>query len=331
MKPVTALISFALAQAVCAPVVADIADRPDVRAFMQEVSARHRFAPAELENLFRQVDLQDKVLESISKPAEAKPWREYRKIFLTEKRIQAGANFWSANRAALEQAQDRYGVAPEMVVAILGVETTYGKRTGNYRVIDALSTLAFDYPRRADFFRKELEAFLLLCREEGVDPLLLKGSYAGAMGLPQFMPSSYRNYAADLERDGKRDIWGNPADAIASVARYFAENGWQSGGSVALPAKVAGNAFSRLLGQDVASSHTLPELLRFGVRPAGAVPPGAARYKLLSLEGESGLEYWLTLHNFEVITRYNHSPLYAMAAFQLGREVAARREPRAAP
>lgn len=323
MKPTAALL-LTLASALGAPARADIADRPEVRSFIGEVSARHHFAPGDLAKLFSQVEIQTKVLDAMTRPAEAKPWRDYRKIFITEPRIQAGVNFWSAHRAELKQAASRWGVAPEMIVAILGVETTFGERTGNYRVIDALATLAFDYPRRADFFRKELEAFLLLCRDEGVDPLLLKGSYAGAMGMPQFMPSSYRRYAADLEHDGKRDIWGNPADAIASVAHYFAENGWQTGGAVALPAHAEGNAFFGLLGKNLVPRHELGELRRHGVLPVGVIPPGANRYNLLSLDGESGPEYWLTLHNFLVITRYNHSPLYAMAAFQLGQEILAR-------
>jgi len=327
MKPSHALrlLTLTAVSLAATGVHADIADRPEVRAFIQGLSTRHHFAPASLERLFRQVDIQGKVLESISRPAEAKPWRDYRKIFLTEARIQAGVNFWNAHEAALERASSRYGVAPEMIVAILGVETTYGERTGNYRVIDALATLAFDYPRRADFFRKELEHFLLLCREEGMDPLVPKGSYAGAMGFPQFMPSSYRRYAADLERDGKRDIWSNPDDAIASVANYFAANGWQSGGAVAYPARVDGTPPPALLGKNLKPRHSLADLRRHGIATAGAAPTGTPLVNLLALDGEAGPEYWLTLHNFLVITRYNHSPLYAMAAYQLGREVMARR------
>ncbi|HUL13497.1 MAG TPA: lytic murein transglycosylase B [Methylococcaceae bacterium] len=301
-----------------------IADRPEVRAFIREISGKHRLSGEALNRLFRQVVIQDKILEAIARPAEAKPWHAYRKIFLTEARIQGGLTFWDRNGAALSKARIRFGVPPEMIVAILGIETGYGQNTGNYRVVDALSTLAFDYPKRAEFFRHELEDFLLLCREEGIDPALPKGSYAGAMGMPQFMPSSYRHYAADLDGDQRRDIWGNPADAIASVANYFSVHGWQSGEPVAFPASVRGDGFFRLLGNDLKPSHRIVELRKLGVE-ARTPLPDQTRATLLELGEEEGPAYWLALHNFYVISRYNHSPLYAMAAYQLSRELLARR------
>lgn len=302
---------------------ADIADRPEVRTFIRQMQASHRFDGAVLDKLFRQVEIQGKILESIARPAETKPWRDYRKILVTEAHIQGGVDFWSHNRAALSEAAAKYGVAPEMIVAIIGVETKYGQNPGNYRVIDALSTLAFDYPRRADFFRKELEEFLLLCREEGIDPALPRGSYAGAMGMPQFMPSSYRRYAADLDGDHRRNIWTNPADAIASVAHYFSGNGWQSGEPIAFPASTAEPDLPGLQDRDVKPDRALTELRKLGVNTDAALP-GSARVKLISLEADSGPEYWLVLHNFYVITRYNHSPLYAMAAFQLSQAIKSR-------
>ena len=303
---------------------AGIADLPAVQAFIKTMSRHQRFEAAALEKLFQQVTFQQKIIDAMNRPYEAKPWHAYRKLFLTDARIQGGVEFWKQHEGALAQAKARYGVDPQIVVAILGVETSYGKNTGNYRVIDALATLAFDYPKRADFFRKELESFLILCREEGMDALIPQGSYAGAMGLPQFMPSSFRSYAADLEGDGRRDIWNNPADAIASVARYFSVHGWKTGEAVAFPAKVGGEAFKRSLNRDARPTQTLEELKNLGVRIDAALPE-LTRAKLLELEGENSPEYWVTLNNFYVITRYNHSPLYAMAAHQLSQEVLRRR------
>ncbi len=265
------------------PPVVDIQDRPDVRSFIAEMSRKHGFGAPELRRVFAEVSIQPAILTAISKPYEAKPWYAYKKLFLTETRIQGGIDFRRRNAQALARAQLRYGVSPAIITAILGVESSYGQKPGNYRVIDALATLGFDYPKRAAFFRSELEQFLLLCREEGISPLQPLGSYAGAMGMPQFMPSSFRKLAADGDGDGRRDIWNNPADAIASVARYFSSNGWRSGEPVATSAR--------------------------------AGQPG----KLVELEEETGPAYWVGYHNFDVIMRYNHSPLYAMAVYELSR------------
>lgn len=301
-----------------------IAERPEVRAFIQNMASRFNFDESDLNQLFNQVVIQDKVLESISKPAEAKPWYAYRKLLLTDTRIQEGIAFREKYADALQKAEIRYGVAPEVIVAIIGIETRYGQKMGNYRVIDALATLSFDYPRRADFFRKELLQFLLLCRAEGINPTDPIGSYAGAMGIPQFMPSSYRQYAVDLDSDTHRDIWSNPTDAIGSVANYLAQNGWQNGEPVAFPARVAGTAHSRLLDKGLKPTHTLDELKRAGVT-IETHPAGGLRAHLLSLEGEQGPEYWVTFNNFYAITRYNHSPLYAMLAYELSEAVKNRR------
>lgn len=298
-----------------------IADRGEVRAFALEMSRKHGFDAAELLRLFDQVPIEESILEAMAKPYEAKPWSAYRKLFLTEKRIQGGREFKAANAKALAEGGSRYGVAPEIITAIIGIESSYGQKPGKYRVIDALSTLAFAYPKRADFFRSELEQFLLLCREEGMPPLEPVGSYAGAMGMPQFMPSSYRKLAADGDHDGKRDIWNNPADAIASVARYFATNGWRTGEPMASPATVASH-YSGSIGQNPKLTRTLGELIQLGVTPEARLP-GQLKAAVLELGGDQDSCCWVVFHNFSVIMRYNHSPLYAMAASELSQELAA--------
>ncbi|MBM3203731.1 lytic murein transglycosylase, partial [Candidatus Woesearchaeota archaeon] len=198
--------------------MADIRQNAEVQQFVREMHQRHGYVTADLEHLFSQVSFQESILNAMARPYEAKPWHAYKKLFLTPKRIAGGQRFMQQNRMALQTASQRYGVPASVVTAIIGIETSYGENPGKYRVMDALSTLAFAYPKRADFFRRELEAFLLLCREEKMAPEQLTGSYAGAMGFPQFMPSSFRGYAVDGNGDGRRDIWQDPADAIASVA-----------------------------------------------------------------------------------------------------------------
>ncbi|QXP85243.1 lytic murein transglycosylase B [Methylococcus sp. Mc7] len=301
-----------------------IAQRPEVVAFIQDMKVRHRFDPAMLERLFAGVEIQEGILAAMARPAEAKPWYQYRKLFVTEARILGGVEFWRQHAETLSQVQRRYGVPAETIVAIVGVETLYGRNTGGFRVIDALATLAFAYPRRADFFRSELEQFLLLCREEGLDAAALKGSYAGAMGWPQFMPSSFRNYATDLDGDGRRDIWSNPADAIGSIGNYFARFGWRTGEEVAVRATAREGDYAPYLGKDLKPASTLAELRRLGIEPELPLPD-ASPVKLLRFELEAGPEYWLGLENFFVISRYNHSALYSMAVYQLGRAIATRK------
>ena len=204
--------------------------------FAGHMAARHGFDAQQIKHLLDQSERQDGILAAIAKPAEALPWHRYRPIFLQPSRIRQGVVFWEQNQAVLERAARQYGVPPQIIVAILGVETRYGSYRGKHRVIDALRTLAFDYPPRSDFFRSELEQYLLLSREEGFDPLRPEGSYAGAMGIPQFISSSYRVYAVDFNRDGHRDLWDQPVDAIGSVANYFKAHGWQRGEAIAVPA-----------------------------------------------------------------------------------------------
>ncbi len=303
-----------------------LAGRPEVRAFIQEMVARNGFGRAWLEQAFARAQARPDIVAAMDKPAEAKPWHAYRKIFLTPKRITGGADFARSNAQALARAETRYGVPAEVVTAIIGVETLYGANTGKYPVIDALSTLAFDYPRRAGYFRKELEQFLLLAREEGVDPLAPKGSYAGAMGLAQFMPSSYRKLAIDFDGDGRRNLWSDPADAIGSVANYLAQNGWKRDTRlVAVPASAQAEVPEALIARNFRAPKTLSWQAVSAWRTHGAIPtvavPGDPRALLLSLEGETGPEPWLAFDNFYAITRYNLSPLYAMAVFQLSEEI----------
>jgi len=309
------------AGALFAPVAhADLAQKPAVQQFIAQMVKEHGFSRPKLEKLFSEAVERPEIVRAISRPAESKPWYQYRPIFLTESRIRQGVEFWRAHAATLARAQKVYGVPPQMVVAILGVETRYGRHTGSYRVIDALSTLAFDYPPRSAFFRKQLVRFLLMTREEHIDPLSLRGSYAGAMGKAQFIPSSYRRYAVDFDHDGHRDLWRS-ADAIGSVANYFHVHGWQPGGAIARRAEVSGDRFEALLTKGIEPSVPVDKLSGYGVHlGTRALAPGQPA-ALLELHDSSAPEYWVTLHNFYVITRYNHSPLYAMAVYQLGKAI----------
>lgn len=290
--------------------------------FIDEMVNNHGFARSELEAWFGSAKKKQSIIDAISRPAEkTKTWAEYRKIFLTSTRIKGGVAFWEDNRVTLQKAAKEFGVPEEIMVAIIGVETLYGKRKGSFRVIDSLSTLAFDYPPRSKFFRGELEAFLLLSREQRQDPLSLTGSYAGAMGYGQFIPSSYRAYAIDYDQDGFADIWENTEDAIGSVANYFKRHGWKSGGPVAVRSKVSKNYDDSVLNKSLKPAATVADLQKLGFTPAKNVS-GANKATAMKLEGNWGVEYWLGLHNFYVITRYNHSRLYAMAVWQLSQEIA---------
>lgn len=307
-----------------------LAAREDTQRFIDEMSRKHGFDRRQLESWFALVEMRQGILDKITRPAEkTKPWRDYRRIFLDQQRIDNGVAFWRSQLPVLMEAQQRYGVDPAIIVAIIGVETRYGRVTGRDRVLEALGTIAFGHPPRAPFFRSELEHYLLLSREEGIDPLILTGSYAGAMGIPQFMPSSYRRYAVDFNGDGRRDLWRDPVDAVGSVANYLAVHGWRADGPVALRAQVAGSAFQAWLNQGLKPQHSLAEWRGVGVVPIDAPSEldDNAKAILLALEGDSGVEYWLGLDNFYAITRYNHSPLYAMAVYQLSRAIRADRRP----
>lgn len=312
----------ALALALCcgAATADTFSNDAEIRAFITDLVTRHGFERPSLEALFDEAERRQDILDAIARPAEAKPWFEYRPIFVNAQRINGGVDFWNRNAELLAKAERTYGVPPEVVTAIIGVETRYGANVGRYRVLDALATLAFEYPPRAAFFRSELEHFLLLTREEAADPLAIRGSYAGAMGQSQFISSSYRNFAVDFDDDGKRDLWNSTADAIGSVANYFREHGWATGQPVVSRARVRGDAYKDLLAQGLKPHTALAEFERRGVSSDEALAseqPAA----LIELQSESGAEYWIGLNNFYVITRYNRSPLYAMAVFQLSQEI----------
>ena len=298
--------------------------RPEVREFIQTMHEKHGFDTAQLQKWFTEVHPRPDIIAAISNPAEAKPWHYYRKIFLTDTRIRGGIEFWDQHADLLARAEKQSGVPARILVAILGVETLYATRFGKHPVLESLATLAFDYPKRATFFRGELEQFLLLAREEQVDPLQLRGSYAGAMGGPQFISSSFRRYAVDFDQDGKRDIWGNPADMIGSVANYFEKHGWVTGMPIATMATVQGDRYEKILDIGLKPEHPLSELAKYGITPKQAVE-GDPKAALISLETENGNQYWLGMQNFYVITRYNHSALYAMAVYQLSESIAAGR------
>jgi len=298
-----------------------ITQRDDVKQFIDQMVEQHQFEKQSLLTLFSQVKLQKRVEKAIASPAEAKPWYKYRSIFLTTSRTEGGVEFWKENADVLAETEKRFGVPPEIITAIIGVETRYSKHTGGFRVIDSLSTLAFNYPKRSKFFRKELEQFLLLCREEEANPLELTGSYAGAMGIPQFMPSSFRHYAADFDGDGKKDIWKNTSDVIASVANYFTIHGWQKGAPVAFPVSVEGEQYKEVIGNSLKPKRTLAELQSHGVNIGESTLPLDTTARLLSLKQKNSTEEWAVLTNFYVITRYNHSDHYAMAVYQLSQEI----------
>lgn len=295
---------------------------PEASKFIDEMVQKHQFDKAKLESIFSAADKKQSILDAISRPAEKRlEWKGYRKIFLTKDRITKGVKFMREHQSVLARAEAELGVPAHIITAIIGVETRYGGNKGSYRVIDALSTLAFDYPPRSKFFRKELEQVFLLAKEQGFNELDLVGSYAGAMGYGQFIPSSYRHYAVDFDGDKVADILNNPVDAIGSVANYFAEHKWKSGEPVAFRTEIAEGTES-LINKKLKPSHSLQDLKQAGVK----IPDGYALEqdaKLQPLNGSEGLEHWVTLHNFYVITRYNHSHLYAMAVFQLANELKA--------
>ncbi len=300
-------------------------DNGKAKAFIDEMSGKG-FELGYLQQLIGEARRQESILKAISRPAEKRlNWGEYRKIFLGRKRVDQGVAFWKKHTATLQRASEKFGVAPEIIVAIIGVETRYGRHAGSYRVLDALATLSFDYPPRSKFFTGQLKEFLYLLREEKLPAMKLKGSYAGAMGYGQFIPSSYRAYAVDFDGDGQRDILSNPVDAIGSVANYFRQHGWKTGEDVTLPASVAVDTAESTFSTSLKPKLTLADWKAAGISPqrnfAGSEKELATAMKLRIDDRE---EHWLGLHNFYVITRYNHSRLYAMAVYQLSREILAR-------
>ena len=309
--------------------LANYSQRDDVKSFVSEMVSEHGFEQAQLMSWMKNIKQQKTAIEAIARPAEGKPWKDYRGIFITSKRIEKGVEFWQKNAKILAAAEKKFGVPAKIIVAIIGVETFYGKRSGNYPVLDALATLGFDYPienttvkrrdAREKFFRKELKEYLLMSREENVDPRKLKGSYAGAMGMPQFISSSFRAYAVDFDGDGKRDLWGSTADAVGSVANYFKRHGWTKGEDI-ISRAVLDKKTESLGSKKMRPHKKVSEYKKLGVTPVDNFKQ-TDMATLLKLQGKRGDEYWLGLKNFYVITRYNHSPLYAMAVYQLGQAV----------
>ncbi|HIG44367.1 MAG: lytic murein transglycosylase B [bacterium] len=294
--------------------------RQDVDQFVEEMVAEG-FDKKALQTLFSQAQFKQSIIDAISRPAERTlTWNEYQDIFLTRSRVEKGLGFMNENRDALVAAQDRYGVPAVVITAIIGVETFYGRITGKYRVIDSLTTLAFDYPPRSSFFREELKHFLRLVKEEGQDANDPLGSYAGAMGYGQFISSSYRHYAVDFDSDGLRDIWNNPSDAIGSVANYLARHGWRTGELITVRASKPEDGTKELFNVSLKPTSTMAEMSQFGVLSAVSIAAQTSISPML-LNGKQGEEVWLGLQNFYVITRYNHSKLYAMAVYQLSEKL----------
>jgi membrane-bound lytic murein transglycosylase B len=294
--------------------------RPEVRSFIDAMSQEHGFEKPKLEALLKSAETKQPILDAISKPAERViPWHEYRDRFLTEKRINQGADFWLAHGEKLKQISDPQ--LADVVVGILGVETSYGRITGRYKVLDALVTLGFDYPPRGEFFLGELKEFLLLSREEQVDPATVLGSYAGAMGAAQFISSSYRKWAVDGDGDGHRDLWHSWDDVIGSVANYLSENGWVNGQPVIVDATSSKGAVDQnQFDLKLALNETVKSLRDKGVKFETELPPDTPAMLIVS-QGKDGPLYRVGFNNFYVITRYNRSPMYAMAVHDLGEAI----------
>lgn len=289
---------------------------PGIPQFIDEMVSKHQFKRKELVEVFNRAEHLPVVIETISRQTIAKPWDQYRASFVNPERIRLGLRFWSKNQATLEKAAQQYGVPESIIVAVIGVETVYGRAAGSYRTLDALTTLAFDYPRRAEFFRSELENYLLLARDQQFNLLDIRGSYAGAMGIPQFMPSSYRNYAVDFNGDHKVDLLHEPQDAIGSVANYLKAFGWVRDDPVSAPATFTEKDW---LGE-ITAARTLAQWAAVGVVPAVTSSPGRLA-RLVDFTSSESKEWWLVYDNFEVITRYNNSDYYAMAVFQLAEAI----------
>jgi len=293
-------------------------NRPDVQEYIQWMVKKYNFDKPQLTSLLNQVKIRPQVIRSINKPLEKEPWRLYQMLFVNEWRITHGVEFWNKYEAVLNQAEKVFGVPASIIVATIGVETRYGQRTGDYRVIDSLSNLAFSNSPRAGFFRKELTEFFLLTREDHLDPLKVMGSYAGAIGQPQFMPSSYRYYAVNFSGSGKTDLMNNEVDVIGSIANYYRKHGWGTNEPVAVQAIVMGDRYNYLTRYGHPNqSYNFSDLSKYGVIPKIPVQHDELRVKIIQLNNRYSTEYWLGFRNFDVIKRYNQSDLYAMAVYQL--------------
>jgi len=301
---------------------ASYAKREDVRQFIATMVQKHGFSQRKLQSMFAKVQAQPAVLKSMTlAPESSRAWQSYRGIFLNPQRIDAGVRFWNRHAEALARASAEFGVPEEIVLGIIGVETTYGRNMGSYRVIDTLTTLAFDSPNRGEFFRSQLESYLLYTRETKTDVFRMKGSYAGAIGIPQFMPGSYRQFAVDYDGDGRKDIAESHADAIGSVANFLREHGWERGQPAAVPATVSGDTARLLVDSGVKPLFRAADLPSFGIKPERPLGDDTL-CSLIELESPNQpSEYWVGLHNFWVLTRYNRAVFYGVAVLELGRAV----------
>lgn len=301
-------------------IFAESLDSKKIDQFIEDMVNRYNFDANGLQKLFSKAQYSDEVIKSILRPAEKLPWYKYRKIFVQQKRIKEGVRFWKKHQETLQKAQEIYGVPAEIIVAIIGIETRYGKNTGRYKVIDALSTLAFHFPKREKFFHSELVQFLLLTMEQGIDPLSVKGSYAGAMGIPQFISSSYRHYAIDFDEDGKKDLWESPTDVIGSIANYFNEHSWQVGQPIVFPIDSKTHDLESIIDNDLEPNMQIKDLQKYSIVLDHKFP-NTMPIKVMKFEQEVIDDYWVGMQNFYVITRYNHSALYAMAVYQLSEAI----------
>jgi len=298
---------------------------PNSDQFVATAVEEYGLSADDVRAILEQAEYQQSIVDAISRPAEGKPWYEYRKIFLGQKRIDDGVTFWQNNRELIAAASEKFGVDESIIVAIIGVETFYGRITGNYRTIDALVTLGFYYPQnlksdRSAFFSKELLQFLKLASEEGLPATEITGSYAGAMGMGQFMPSSYLEYAVDFDEDGHRDLWSSTDDAVGSVANYLKRHKWQLNQPIAVRMKVSENADFSALEGSYKPSLTVAEWKEKGFTPLAEVA-GDTPAALLKLKEPDRNGYWMVFNNFYVITRYNRSPRYAMAVYDLSQAI----------
>jgi membrane-bound lytic murein transglycosylase B len=331
MRILSAIISY-LTLIVCGVMAADAQTppddfrplRPEIEKFVAYMARTHGFNARDLRALFAKVKISEGVTRSMNAPSTAKPWYEFKPLFVDQARIAGGVKFWNDNAEVLARARNDFGVPENIIVALIGVETRYGRHVGTYRIMDTLSTLAFEYPTRREFFRGELEQFLLLAREQQWDPLSIKGSFAGAMGLPQFMPSSYRKHAIDYDTDGRIDLWSNAADAIGSVASYLKEYGWKDGGPIVAPARVDTADWRALVDLGLKPTLTLDQWRMRGADTlSGASPQLPA--SLFSIDLIGGPEFWFGFDNFYALLQYNRSRNYVMAIYELAIEIARER------
>ena len=300
--------------------------RAEYEAFVEAIALKHDMDREALRRLFAQIKPQPSIIRAMNAPSTSLPWHTFRKGHVDPVRISGGVKFWNQHAATLARAAREYGVPEEIITATIGIETHYGGYTGDFRILDALATLAFDYPKRAEFFRDELEQYVLMGKEGALDLGRLRGSYAGAMGIPQFMPSSYRKYAVDFDGDGKRNLWSSVPDVIGSVANYYKLHQWQPGELVTLPARVNATPDASLT-NDITPKTPIGEFRKLGIQPVGDIGSisDETLAALLPLETENGMQYWFGFKNFYVITRYNRSTNYAMAVYEIAQGIKASR------